>query len=196
MSVFVDYKWHILITAEVLFWVFSTTFLILRYWFQLNRASLIFLVLFIVNDLFILFLGVWDYMQTGQFSNYQLIIAVILIYALTYGRKDFKRLDRYLKRKVESWKQPSRPVAQTDRAEQKQRGFDWEHARRERSGWYKHLFIFLFAYGSYRLLTWLQWEVISFNVLSNIFYIWTIIFIVDTIYSLSFTLFPRKKRED
>jgi hypothetical protein len=31
---------------------------------------------------------------------YQLVIAAVLIYGLTYGRKDMKRLDAYLKKRV------------------------------------------------------------------------------------------------
>ncbi|PTM58833.1 hypothetical protein [Desmospora activa] len=193
MSLLAEYKWYILIAAEVLFWVFSISFVIVRYWFQLHRLSLIFLILFIVNDLFILSLAILDYMQTGEFSNYQLIIAIILIYALTYGKKDFKKLDAYLKEKVEKWKNPSR---HTHKGEEKSAdgGSDWEHARRERNGWFKHLLIYAIAHGIYFLMMTFQWEAISFETLSNISSIWTIILVVDGVYSLSFTIFPRKRK--
>lgn len=204
MSLLAEYKWHILITAEVLFWVFSISFLIVRYWFQLNRLSLIFLVLFIVNDLFILSLAVLDYMRTGEFSNYQLIIAAILIYALTYGKKDFKKLDAYLKGKVKQWKNPSRYTDQKTRTqiETSHKGgnkpangsLDWEHARKERKNWFKHLLIYAIAHGIYFLMKSFQWEVISFETLSNISSIWTIILVVDGVYSLSFTISPRKRK--
>ncbi|WP_141201603.1 hypothetical protein [Paludifilum halophilum] len=203
MSFLAEYKWYILITAEVLFWVFSISFLILRYWFQLNRASLIFLVLFIANDLFILSLAVLDYMRTGEFSNYQLIIAAILIYALTYGKKDFKKLDAYLKEKVEQWKNPFRYTGQnTHKPKTAHKGskaptggnLDWEHARKERKNWFKHLFIYAIAHGIYFLINLLKLEIISFETLSNISSIWTIILVVDGLYSLSFTISPRKKK--
>lgn len=100
MDFLVEYKWALLVGAEGLFWLLSGVFLVLRYWVGLDRASVVFLVLILVDNLVILGLGVVDYLHTGEFATYQIAIAAVLLYGVTFGKRDFKRLDAYLKRKV------------------------------------------------------------------------------------------------
>lgn len=105
MDFLMDYKWVLLVGAETTFWVFSVTFLVLRYWAGLDRISVVFLVLIVVDNLVILGLGALDYLVTGQFEAYQITILIVLLYGVTFGKRDFKRLDAYLKRKIKQRKQ-------------------------------------------------------------------------------------------
>ena len=89
-----------LVGAEVSFWVLSGVFLVLRYWAGLDRLSVVFLILIVADNLVILGLGVLDYLHTGEFASYQIAIAAVLLYGATFGKRDFKRLDAYLKRKI------------------------------------------------------------------------------------------------
>ncbi|CAA9405286.1 hypothetical protein AVDCRST_MAG82-442 [uncultured Rubrobacteraceae bacterium] len=89
-----------LVGAETLFWLLSGVFLVLRYWVGFDRASIVFLVLIVVDNLVILGLGVLDYLHTGEFATYQIAIAAVLLYGVTFGKRDFKRLDAYLKREI------------------------------------------------------------------------------------------------
>lgn len=100
MDFLLEYKWALLVGAETLFWFLSGVFLVLRYWLGLDRMSFMFLVLIVVDNIAILGLGVVDYLRTGEFASYQIAIAAVLIYGVTFGKRDFKRLDAYLKRKV------------------------------------------------------------------------------------------------
>ncbi len=104
MDFILEYKWFFLIGAEVSFWVLSFAFLLMRYLFDLNRASFVVLGLIIVDNLFIAGLGLLDYTRTGEFSTYQFVAVAIIVYGITFGKRDFKRLDAYLKRKVMRWK--------------------------------------------------------------------------------------------
>jgi hypothetical protein len=104
MDFILEYKWFFLIGAEVSFWVLSFAFLVLRYLFDLNRASFVVLGLIVLDNLFIAGLGLLDYARTGEFSTYQFVAVAIIVYGLTFGKRDFKRLDAYLKRKVMRWK--------------------------------------------------------------------------------------------
>jgi hypothetical protein len=99
-----EHKWFFLVGAEVSFWVLSGAFLVGRYWFDLSRASFVLLVLIVFDNLFILGMGVLDYLRTGEFAAYQVVIAAALVYGLTFGKQDFKRLDAYLQKKVMAWK--------------------------------------------------------------------------------------------
>ena len=100
MEFLLDHKWVFLVGAEASFWVLSGIFLVLRYWLGLDRVSFVFLALIVLDNLFILGLGVLDFLRTGEFAVYQIAIAAVLVYGVTFGKKDFKRLDAYLKRKV------------------------------------------------------------------------------------------------
>jgi hypothetical protein len=100
MDLLMEHKWVLLVGAEASFWLLSGTFLVLRYWAGLDRLSLAFLALILVDNLIILGLGILDYLYTGVFATYQFAIVAVLLYGITFGKRDFARLDAYLKRKV------------------------------------------------------------------------------------------------
>ena len=100
MDLLMEYKWVMLVGAEAWFWVLSGAFLVLRYWAGLVRLSVVFLILIVADNLVILGLGVLDYLYTGEFATYQFAIAAVLLYGVTLGKRDFARLDAYLKRKI------------------------------------------------------------------------------------------------
>jgi hypothetical protein len=190
-NLLLDNKWFFLVGAEVSFWVLSGAFLVLRYWFELSRASFVMLGLIVLDNLFILGMGVLDYLHTGEFAAYQIVIAAVLVYGLTFGKKDFKRLDAYLHRKVMAWKGRTPPPA----ASEKKTGR--EKARSERSGWYKHLAVFavgqaiLFAMGESWISAQMDGQVPADpSGLMMASLVWTVVFVVDTIWSLSYTVFP------
>jgi hypothetical protein len=105
MDLLMEYKWAMLVGAEISFWVLSGVFLVLRYWAGLDRVSVVFLILIVMDNLVILGLGVLDYLSTGEFATYQFAIAAVLLYGVTFGKRDFARLDAYLKRKITKRKQ-------------------------------------------------------------------------------------------
>jgi hypothetical protein len=48
------------------------------------------------------------YLYTGEFATYQFAIAAVLLYGVTLGKRDFARLDAYLKRRIKERKQKAR----------------------------------------------------------------------------------------
>lgn len=100
MDYILEYKWLFLIMGEVVFTLCAAAFLLLRYWYQLEKLSIIVFLIFIVNDLWIAFLAVMDYQRTGAISWYQIIAALFILYAITLGKSDMKKLDGVIKRKV------------------------------------------------------------------------------------------------
>ena len=51
-------------------------------------------------------LGVWDYAATGQVSTYTMFIVALLAYGLIWGKRDLRRLDAWMARKVRRQAQP------------------------------------------------------------------------------------------
>ena len=100
MDLLMEHKWVLLVGAEASFWLLSGLFLVLRYWVGLDRLSMVLLALILVDNLVILGLGLLDYLYTGVFATYQFAIIAVLLYGITFGKRDFARLDAYLKRRV------------------------------------------------------------------------------------------------
>lgn len=99
-----NYKWYFFVVGEVIFWGSIIGFLLLRYVFNLNRLNKYLIMLWLLSDLWLVTLGMLDYMRTGHFNTFQIIIIIAVIYAFTEGKKDIKKLDRFVNRTVHKWK--------------------------------------------------------------------------------------------
>ncbi|MBS4197379.1 hypothetical protein [Lederbergia citri] len=99
LEIISTYKWHFLITLEVLFWIAFFTFLVLKYWFE-TKAKVIFLAFTFIFECMDLPLAVMDYVNTGRISFFQITVLLVYFYALTFGNQNIQKLDLYIKRKV------------------------------------------------------------------------------------------------
>ena len=208
MEFILDHKWYFLITAEVIFWLGAIAFLLLRYWFKLQRLSVYIFIIFIVNDLWIALLAFLDYRRSGEFSVFQIIILIFIVYALTFGNSDFKKLDLFIKRQVAKLRGETIPASDLPI---KRYGLDFAlHEWKQFAG---HLFIFVllhivfaFAFGladQFNTLDIEQWgsvinndeNVLPYNHegINSVTKIWLIILIVDFVITLSDTVFLKKR---
>ena len=101
-----ELKWILAAGAEATFWALLVAFLLLRYRFGMERASIGVLVLILLDHVVIFGLGAWNFAQTGRVSAYTLAILALLLYALTYAKRDIVRVDAWAKRRF----QPARPA--------------------------------------------------------------------------------------
>jgi hypothetical protein len=106
-----ELKWILAIGLEAGFWIMLAAFLILRYRYRLEGITRFFVVGVVLDTLGIIALGVWDFANTGDVSAYTLFIAALLVYALTWGKKDLRRLDGWMARRV----RPRRAARQAGR---------------------------------------------------------------------------------
>jgi hypothetical protein len=90
-----ELKWILAIAAEASFWTLFVAFLLLRYRYGRDRASIGVLVAIVVDHVVLLGLAVWDYAETGAVSGYTVVVLGILVYALTLGRRDMRRVDAW-----------------------------------------------------------------------------------------------------
>lgn len=212
MDFILENKWQFLIMAEAFFWIFLLTFLTVRYWFNLKKLSIVFFFLFIINDLWIATMGFLDYLKTGNFTSYQVAILIIIVYALTYGKSDFRKLDIFIQKKVAKLK--GQPIPEL-KGPEKLYGKDL--ARQERKHFSLHLLIFavvhvvlFFVYGLSDQITQTQniEQLLSewfsskeahypFNnaSMNNLSRIWTLVLIIDGVTSLSYTFFPKNEKK-
>jgi len=111
----VELKWILAIGAEATFWTLLVAFLLLRYRYGLERASVALLVAIVLDHVVILGLGAWAFARNGQVSAYTIAIVALLAYAFTFGRRDVARLDGWAKRRFGRLRppvvRPGRPEA-------------------------------------------------------------------------------------
>lgn len=210
----INYHWELFIAAEVISFLSLALFLFLRYAFRKTGLSLFFLGLFAAVTLFEALLAWVIYQETGEISTFQIIVVIFIVYAFTFGISDFKKLDRWIKKQVGRWKNEEL-LTDKDKHVMGQENNPAYIARKNRRSWYCHLavfaavhYFFWIVYGNgdqpvINYLTDLSWwesedaEGAPFNnpAVLQISRIWTIILIIDTVWSLSYTIFPAKRKE-
>ena len=199
MDLLIEYKWVLLVGTEVVFWICAVAFFVARYWFEMGRLGNLLLVFIIVEEvlanLFILGLGALDYRQAGEITGYQVVAVAFILYALTLGRQDARRLDAYLKKKTARWKGKDVPEPTSTASAPVRPAPD--KATRYRREWYQHVALFvagqtiLFFIGESYPVAFLSGGMPSDpSGLMLASRVWTVIFLVDTVWSLSYTVWP------
>lgn len=112
-----ELKWILALVCEATFWALFVAFLLLRYRFGRDGASVAVLVAIIADHVLLLGLAVWDYLDTGHVNAYTLAVLGLLVYALTLGKRDLKRVDAWARRRFtpEARRPPAARSAQPHR---------------------------------------------------------------------------------
>lgn len=216
MDVIQAYQVEIFVIAEVLSMVSLLLFGVVRYFFDKRSFSLLFLIFFIVLLMLEAILAIVIYQETGEISTFQIVITVFVIYACTFGIFDFMKLDRWMRKKIGGWR-GERLLTDKD-IEIMNRQKDPRYvAKKYRWSSIVHLIIFvavhigvwIYTSGSIDQflnyitdLSWMNMEgtenVAETPYPNEIIYgfsqLWTLVFIVDFIYSWSYTIFPSNSK--
>jgi hypothetical protein len=95
-----ELKWILAIGLEAAFWIMLAAFLVLRYRYGMEGITRLFVIGVAIDTAGLLALAVWDFASTGNVSTYTIFIGAILVYAFTLGKKDMKRLDAWMERRM------------------------------------------------------------------------------------------------
>jgi hypothetical protein len=95
-----EIKWILAIGFEAAFWIMLAAFLVLRYRYGMEGVTRLFVIGVAIDTLGLLGLAVWDFASNGNVSAYTIFIGMLLTYALTAGKNDMKRLDRWMASKL------------------------------------------------------------------------------------------------
>lgn len=200
----IDYRWNLLILAEIFFWISLFIATTLRYWFEKPKAALLVFILTLVNELWILYLGVLDLRQTGKLSIFQIIVVIIILYTLVLGKYDLKKVDRFIYRTIARIR--GKPI--TDSQEMKLYGM--AKAKEELKVFSLHVILFLGVHAVFylmlyavnqdahpissgELIPWLQEQFQNNYALVLVNKIWSAFLLLDGIISFSYLLFPKNE---
>src|SRR5699024_6350751 len=154
-------------------------------------------ILLILNESFLALLAIYDCIQTR---------VIFYIYLIFEGKKEIGRLDHYFKKKVVTWKGELIPNFQINKVTTKKK-YGHTHAKEEREGWYIYLLIFVIAQiALFNIDNFAGWQAFNLNQIGKLFQIevdsninqvnaiWGIIFMIDFIWSFSYTIWPKKDK--
>lgn len=211
MGVILEYSWELFILIELLSIGVLLLFGIFRYFFNKPTLSIMFIFLFLFMLILEGLLGLYVYQQTGEISTFQIVITIFIIYAFTFGIFDFIKLDRWMRRKIGTFRGVEL-LSDKDYKIIKRNNNPKYIAKKYRKSSYIHLVIFVtvqaffWIMGTENLteikmyltdLSWIEKGIAKESPYANeitfgIGAIWSIVFIIDFIYSWSYTLFPKK----
>lgn len=211
---FLNYQVEIFITMEVLSVICLLLFGLLRYYFNFRKISLLFIFLFIGITGLEALLAWWLFQKTGEISTLQIIISIFVLYAVTFGIGDFKKFDRWMRQRIGKWKGIDLLTDKDRHLVNMQKDPSYV-ARRYRRSSYIHIVLFLTAQVIFismgtdsfteaisylKDLSWFERDSYAQSPYPNetiysIAKLWMIIFVIDTIYSWSYTIFPKKSSQ-
>lgn len=213
VELIIQFQWELFIVAETLSWICLLLFGFIRY-FQNNRSlSTYFIVLFVLFIFIEAILALVVYRETGEISNFQIIITIFVLYACTFGITDFKKLDRWMRKKIGGWRGVNLLSDKDIQIMNRQKDPKYI-AKKYRWSSCIHLILFVavqigfLVYSQNSLeqiipyvkdLSWIGTEDVGETPYANdtlygISMVWGIVFIVDFIWSWSYTIFPAKPK--
>lgn len=152
------------------------------------------------------------YQKTGHMTTLQIVIIIFIVYACTFGIHDFKKLDRWMRLKIGNWRGIDL-LSEKDRQIMKRQKDQKYIAKINRYSSMIHLLLFVtiqaifWSYGlenfdvAIDYLTDLSWigtenyleTPYPNDIIYGISMIWGLVFIIDFLYSWSYTIFPAKQ---
>lgn|SRR5699024_895983 len=214
MELIKTFQWEIFVTMEVLSILALLLFGFVRYVMNKRKLSLIFIVAFLGLLILEALLAILIYRETGEISTFQIVIFIFVIYACTFGIADFKKLDRWMRKKIGGWR--GEELLSEKDYEIMERNKDPKYlARKYRRTSMAHLAVFVglqsvfWVYGTANMeelvgylrdFSWIEagtYEQSPYpnETIYSIGMLWGIIFVVDFIWSWSYTIFPSNPKE-
>ncbi|MFD2130413.1 hypothetical protein ACFSKI_04025 [Pseudogracilibacillus auburnensis] len=211
MEFLLKFQWEIFIFIEVLSVVSLLLFGIVRYLMNKKKLSFLFIGAFLMLLVLEALLAVVLYQETGEISTFQIVITIFVLYACTFGIADFKKLDRWMRKKIGGWRgeelltdKDYQIIEQNKNPKYLARKYRWTSTA--------HLIVFVIVQfifwklgtanieelvGYARDLSWMEAGTYENSPYPNetlyaIGMLWGIIFVVDFIWSWSYTIFPSK----
>src|SRR5690625_5267402 len=204
----------IFISLEIAALIFIFLFMGARYFFACHKGSHIFLSLFLFMMVLEGILAFLVYKVTGEINTFQIVVVIFLVYAVTFGVSDFKKLDYTARVKIGKWRNVDL-VSDEEMERMRKLKHPKVVARKSRIWFYTHTIILIsvliylwYSYGStehhwvYFIQNW-GWfddenlsQPFTSDMVNQVIRLWLIIYVIDTIVNWSYTFFPDKEKKD
>ncbi|MFD2044289.1 hypothetical protein ACFSTA_10385 [Ornithinibacillus salinisoli] len=175
----------LIIACEIGFWVFVLAGLVARYIFQKNKLGAILLICTPLVDVLLLVATVVDLKDGAVATTVHGIAAIYIGVSVAFGHRMIKWADEQFSYRFSDGEKPD-----------KRKKYGKAYAKQEREGWYRHLLswiiggtvligIILFINNSSQT-----------EVLQRMLQLWSLVLVIDFGISFSYTIFPKKARNE
>ncbi|MED1418983.1 hypothetical protein [Bacillus smithii] len=173
----------LIIACEILFWLFIFAGLFARYVLKWKRIGIILLFCTPLIDLFLLMATIID-LKNGETAHFvHALSAVYIGVSVAFGRRMIQWADEHFFYRFVGGSRPKKSPR-----------FGKEHAKYERQGWYRHLLAWTIGNG---LIFFMVLLVNDFDKTKELLIAatrWSVILIIDFLWSFSYTLWPRRAK--
>ncbi|SHM40217.1 hypothetical protein SAMN05216179_0056 [Gracilibacillus kekensis] len=212
VDILIDFQWEIFIVIEIISFISLLLFGVFRYFFGNKSISTLFISTFLLLVVVEALLGIAIYQYTGEFSTFQMVLLIFVVYACTFGIVDFKKLDRWMRRKIGGWRGVDLLTAKDYKIIEQNQDPKYV-AKVNRNSAMIHLVVFVIAQGIFWMMGLDTWDEAMYyltdfswfetgnyqdspypnETLYSIGTLWAVIFAIDFLYSWSYTIFPSSK---
>lgn len=178
-----NYIGWIIVACEVSFWILMSIGLMVRYLFGLKRVGLILLALTPVIDLFLIIITSMDLYRGANATIAHGLAAVYIGVSLAFGKNMINWFDERFQHFIAKTSN-SRPMKK----------FGREYAQQYAKGFIRHIVSFLI--GAIILVTMIYYvnDPTRTETFSTIIKTWAIVLAVDLYITISYFLWPKKKK--
>ncbi|MGD7010020.1 hypothetical protein [Metabacillus sp. 84] len=174
----------LIIACEIGFWLFVFAGLSVRYLLGKKKTGAILLFFTPVIDLLLIAVTIAD-LYSGKDAEFTHSLAAIYIgCTIAFGHKMIQWADVRFASRFAGGPAPAKPVKAGR-----------EHAQKERNGWYRHFLAWLIGGGLLAGMILLIGEGARTEELSRALLYWSLMLAADFLYSFSYTIWPRSKKE-
>lgn len=173
-----------IIGCEIGFWVFVLAGLACRYMLHMKKTGAILLILTPVVDLVLVVATIID-LRSGSTATFMHGLAAIYIgVSVAFGHRMVRWADMKFAERFAGGPAP-----------QPKPKYGKEHARSERQAWLRYLLAYVVGCLILLAMIIMVGDPEQTEALMNTIRIWSIILVIDFLYSFSFTLWPRKEKK-
>jgi hypothetical protein len=175
----------LIIACEVGFWVLVLAGLLARYVFHKKKLGAFLLICTPIVDLILLFSTVIDLKNGAVATTVHGIAAIYIAISIVYGHSMIKWADEKFAYKYAGGEKPI-----------KQKRYGRDHAKHERQGWYRHVLAWMIGGSIIAAVIFFIDNASQTKALLGTLQTWTLIVLIDFLISFSYSIFPKKVKND
>ncbi|MGG0655801.1 hypothetical protein [Rummeliibacillus pycnus] len=171
-----------IVACEVMFWIVIVLGLVTRYVFKLNNLGLFLLALTPVIDLILLITTSIDLYRGATATQAHAIAAIYLGVSIVFGKSMINWADKRFLYFVK--KEGPKPI----------KLYGMQYALNYLKGWGKHVLSYLIGSGLLMGMIFLVNNPSQTQALFDVLKVWTLVLGIDFIFTISYFIWPKKKR--
>ncbi|MDK8181811.1 hypothetical protein [Paenibacillus sp. UMB4589-SE434] len=174
----------LILACEIGFWVFILLGLFVRYKLKQPTLGAVLLLCTPIIDVLLIVFTVIDLRNGAEANVFHSLAAVYVGATIAFGKSMVQWADnRFIHLFGDGFQRPAQPSRQTHPS----------RAKKERLGWYRHVLAWAIGIALLGSIIWIVDRPTATDTMLGTARSWTVILLIDFIWSFSYTLWPKEK---